>query len=73
MGKWDEYSFNDNLKMSSCIWKMFIITNYHWNTNQNDNKLSYHTSKNARYQNVRKQWILIENGEKGKPLSLCHC
>ena len=46
------------LKRSQPREKMFSITNYWRNTNQNYNEVSPHTSQNGHHQNVYKQKML---------------
>ena len=46
------------LKRSQAHEKMFSITNYWRNTNQNYNEVSPHTGQNGRHQNVYKQKML---------------
>ena len=50
--------------------KMFSITHYQRNANQNHNEVQFHTSQNGFYPKVYKQYMLERVWRKGNPLTL---
>ena len=49
---------------------MLNITRYQRNANQNHNEVPFHTSQNACYPKVYKQYMLERVWRKGNPLTL---